>query len=328
MSDLKDLMLGEMRYDEFVGTKFGSLVVVGWNGLTGNAKRYILTCDICSEDKELHGEGFFAMTKGHLERGGIPCGCSSKCNWTEEQYKIRAIRACEHKGIAFLGWDKFINANRTKVNVLCPEHGEYHINLSALLDLEQPKGCRGCFAIRMGNYKRKSDEDMIAQFMATACYHPDTKFWRSERLDKNGHKKYWYIHCPVCNETSEGHIVGLLKGSLSCSCSPQAQKQAYINLVKDGDNIIALKYGVSKFYKTRVDSQNCKSIYNIENFGVWKFTEVMSCKEAERECSHSFDRGIISKEELPDGHTETTYPHNLEKIIEIYESYGGVRLNG
>ena len=29
---------------------------------------------------------------------------------------------------------------------------------------------------------------------------------------------------------------------------------------------------------------------------------------------------------MPDGWTETTYPYNIDKIIEIYEKHGGVRI--
>lgn len=167
---------------------------------------------------------------------------------------------------------------------------------------------------------------MIEKFLATGCYHPDTKFYRSERLDKHGHAKYWYMDCPDCGETAEGHLVGLYQGARSCSCTNSRQRQAYINLVKDGDLIVAIKYGVANLYTNRVATQNNKSIFDIENYGVWEFPEVMQCKGAERTCSSTLDRGILSKEEMPDGHTETTHVFNLENVIKIYEEYGGIRI--
>jgi hypothetical protein len=332
LANLKDLIDdGVMKYDGYEGTMFGilggALTVVGWNGKRGNPKKYILTCSICSSDTELHGEGYFAMAKGHLISGYLPCGCSNKCNWTEEQYKVRMRRACSEKGIIFKGWSsKFTTANKTTVLVECPDHGEYKgLPISFFLTKDLPKGCAGCFAIRQGNYKRKDDQVMIDKFLSTGCYAEGTTFRRSDRLDKHGHKKYWFINCSECGTEGEGHLVGLYKGVRSCSCNYNRPQETYIHLLKDGDNVVAIKFGVANYSPTRIKQQQNLCVYTLESYGVWHYPDVTSCMDAERQCKHTLSCGVVSKQEMRDGYTETTSAHNIEKVIAIFESFGGAR---
>lgn len=332
MANLKDLIDdGVMKYDGYEGTMFGilggALTVVGGNGKRGNPKKYILTCSICSSDTELHGEGYFAMAKGHLERGCLPCGCSTKCNWTEEQYIIRAKRAASFKGVVFKGWaNTFSTANKTLVTLECPDHGEYKGNsLSFLLDENLPKGCPGCFAIRQGDYKRKDDQVMVNTFMSTGGYSKGTIFRRSGRVDIKGHKKYWFVYCPDCNVEGETHLSCLSNGSRCCACPKSRPQETYINFIKEGEHIVSIKFGVANSSEQRVKAQNNRAVYTIENYAIWEYPDIMSCRSAERECLQSLVCGVVTREEVPDGWTETTSPLNIEKVISIFESNGGVR---
>lgn len=328
MANLKDLIEdGVMRYDGFEGTVFRNLTVVGWNGKFGNPKKYIVSCSVCKEDPELHGEGLFATAKGHLTRDCKPCGCADKCNWTEEQYKIRAQRAAEEKGVVFKGWSsEYKNSNFTKVLLECPTHGDYAGSLLCfLLDKKQSTGCMGCKCDNMGNLKRKDDSIMIQMFMETGCYAEGTVFTRSERVDSQGYKKYWHMNCPDCGESGEGHLVGLYKGTRSCACSGNRQQETYINLVLDKEQVVAIKFGIANLSTERIKRQNQLSIYDVINYGVWTYPTVKDCRDAERYCLNNLTTKVISKEEMPDGYTETTFPSNLEPVIHIFEEHGGVR---
>lgn len=327
MANLKDLIEdGVMKYDGFEGTQYGNLTVVGWNGKYGNPKKYIVSCSVCKEDPELHGEGLFAMAKGHLDRDGKPCGCSEKANWTEDQYKIRARRACEQKGITLKGWQEFNGPNFTKVSLECPVHGEYSGPLlSFILGISRHNGCMGCKADSMGNLKRKDDAVMIATFMASGGFAEDTTFSRTDTLDKYGHKKYWLIECPECNTSGEAHMVGLYKGSRPCACTNSRPQETYINFLKDGEDIVAIKFGVANLSHERLKTQHSRSVYQIENYGVWSYPTIMDCKSAERTCMRSMETGVVSKEEMKDGYTETTFHSNIDLVISIFEWYGGVR---
>lgn len=328
MANLKDLIEdGVMKYDGFEGTQYGNLTVVGWNGKYGNPKKYIVSCAICKEDPELHGEGLFAMSKGHLDRNGKPCGCTEKCNWTEEQYKVRVARRAADKGVIFKGWStEYKGSNFTKVLLECPKHGEYGGSLICfVLGSSDNNGCMGCKADNMGDLKRKDDSIMIETFMSSGGFAEGTKFTRTDSVDKYGHKKYWLIECPDCGSSGEAHMVGLYKGSRPCACTNSRPQETYINLLKDGDNVVAIKFGVANLALERLKTQHSKSVYDIENYGVWTYPTIMDCKSAERSCLRSMETGVIEKELMKDGYTETTYPYNIDLVISIFEKYGGVR---
>lgn len=328
MANLEDLLNGEpLQYDGFEGTQYGHLTVIGWNGRYNQEKKYVLSCSVCKEDPELFGEGLFLTMKGHLQRGCKPCGCAEKPNWTEDQYKIRAGRAAEEKGVVFKGWSsEYKNSNFTKVLLECPSHGEYGGSLLCyLLGTSNNNGCMQCKAEGMGNLKRKDNSVMVEMFMSSGGFAEGTKFTRSERLDRYGHRKYWLIDCPECGESGEGHIVGLYKGSRCCACTIQRPKETYINLLYDNDNVIAIKFGVANIALERIKRQHQTSVYDVKNFGVWTYPTIKDCKGAERTCMHSMEVGVISKEEMPDGYTETTHPSNIDLVIKIFEEYGGIR---
>lgn len=329
-----DIDEGSLLQDEWslLKLRFGKedqLQVVGWNGLHGNSRKYFLKCDICSKDSEMFMGGYFASAKGHLTRDITPCGCAAKYKWTEDQYKLRLTRIGEQKGFTFLGWrDDFTVVKDTICVMQCLKEGHGIANgvLSWVLDTRQDNfGCLQCKSDAVRNSRRKDDAYMIKTFMDTGAYHPNTIFTRSPRKDCYGWLKYWYMYCPDCETTGEGHVVGIYQGARSCECTNKRQTQAYINLIKDQGEIIAIKFGIAVYAGHRIKTQQTYCIYDMESYGVWKFDSVIDCKAAERTCSTTIPRGVLSREEMEDGYTETTYPTNIERIIEIYESYGGVR---
>lgn len=114
------------------------------------------------------------------------------------------------------------------------------------------------------------------------------------------------------------------KGGSCPSCSRNSQQECYINLVKDGNRLIALKFGIAIDSSKRVKSQNSQSIFDVEQYGVWSFSDIKSCKAAEKFIKQNLVCNILTKQELSDGFTETTSVDNLEEIIKIYEDFGGV----
>ena len=132
----------------------------------------------------------------------------------------------------------------------------------------------------------------------------------------------------VCDDHGEwlgGSTQMLLSGRLSCrSCNNAEQKQAYINLLEDNDNIIAIKFGVATDTGVRVKQQNYKSVYNIRNHSTYVFPTASACRQAETRCKQFLICGVIPKDEMLDGYTETTWAYNIDKVIEIYEDCGGI----
>jgi hypothetical protein len=305
--------------------KEGQLQVVGWSGHGGGKKFYILRCSRCSQDPELFGEGYFRSGKSALMVDGVPCGCAFNTKWSKEQHSIRCSRKSKELGYTFLGFEGEWMGAFTKLKMLCNTHGLWFSGTIAKL-CNRATGCPGCMADETGKRASKPDDVMIASFFASGAFNPETKFWRSDRKSKAGFRNYWYMSCPECETTGESFVGDLQLGCRPCGCSPHQQKEAYVNYILDGDVPLAIKFGVARDSKRRVIKQNRLSIYEVRQFLVYKFPSVQSCKDAERVCKKELETGIIPKQELPDGYTETTYIYNLDKIKQIYMEYGGVEI--
>jgi hypothetical protein len=315
-----------LRQDEWSLTvpkfgKDGQLTVIGWSGKTStNTKYYILRCLFCVNDSELCGDGIFRARKSDLKQGKLPCLCAKSPRYTEAQYTILLHRVSNSMGYSFIQFIDGCVSNSSKIEINCKKHGAWITTISQLVN--KCAGCRKCYDEKIAEHKRKPDDDMIISFLATDAFHPETKFWRSERKNGLGWKVYWNLFCPECGEVGESTGSDLVKGHRPCACSPMRQKLAYINIIHCNDSKY-VKFGVAIDTKRRTKRQNRMSKYNIQECIVYEFESVFSCRSAERECLQELECSVLSKAEVPDGYTETTYFYNIDRIIEIYKRNGG-----
>jgi hypothetical protein len=320
--------------DDFVGSVFGAqgqLEVCARQVKNSPVIKYLVKCTICAKDPELFGEGYFSSTKSHLSNGKYPCGCSSLPKLNREQTLLKLNRFLKDSTYKFIRVIEEWKATRTRIVCSCEVHGEQPDQ--SLMDVLAGRKCRECRVSATTKANTVSDDIHIPNFMSTGAYHPDSKFWRSER--KTPHKKYregtsvhWWVYCGECNSTVETLFTTLKMGGLSCECSSYNQKFSYIHLIKDLDIEIALKFGISNDVHRRFKGQQNATLLNLENVGVWEFEDSSSCKSAERFLKNTIPCGIVSKELLPDGHSETTYLNKIDTIIKVFEDYGGVFVNG
>lgn len=320
----------KIETDEFVGTKFGKenqLEVIGWSGRSNKAKMYVLKCITCSKDPELYGDGLFKSIKSSLKVKQIPCGCSSSARRDERYYKIVCQRKANELGYIFHDWADEFTDRKTKLVLECPYHG---IWCSGIINnfINRNVGCPGCRFDAVGKRASKPDEEFIKDFFDTGAFPTKTLFTRSDNKNINGHRIYWNMYCPECETTIETTANSLIKGCRGCACGKHRQKQAYVNLIKDDDLVIGIKFGIANDAVKRVKDHNKNSVFKIENLFIYEFESKKICKEAEKHCLSKLECGIFSKEEFRDGWTETTHPFNLEAICSIYEQYGGVKQEG
>lgn len=322
--DLSDVVLNQDEWSK-QGYSFGEasqLRVIGWSGRCGNNKLYVMKCSKCCEDPELFGQGTFTLPKAGILRGVFPCGCSKTPKWDKEQWEIKIKRRALELNAQFLGFSVDWVGKDTRVRMDCNKHGEWSTGrLDTLLNAKQ--GCPLCGNDLVSIKKTKPDDVMVKSFLASGSFHPDTKFWRSERKTGQGVKAYWFYSCTDCGEVGESFSGGLQEGKKSCGCI-QAQNQAYINLISYGSALYAVKFGISSNPENRVRQQNSSSNYEIVKFLVYEFSGTSSCRAAERECKKELECGIVPREDMPDGYTETTYVRNINDIISIYEKHGGI----
>lgn len=296
----------------------GHLKVIGWSGRQWGNKLYVLKCSICSEDAELFGEGVFRSKKADLIKGAIPCGCAKIPKWSKEQFAVLCSRKAHELGYEFIGFNGEWEGKTTKITMSCDKHGEWSSGIINTL-INKGAGCPGC-----GN--TKPDSVMIQSFFASGCFHPDTKFWRSERLNSQGYPKYWHMSCPECGSGGESTSGNLQKGKRPCLCSPHRQQQCYINWIyNDNNQAIAIKFGIANNSQHRIKQQASQCIYNMKQDSVWTFPDKQSCIKAERECLQELDCGVLSSTEMPDGWTETTNALNIGKVKQIFIRNGAVK---
>lgn len=62
----------------------------------------------------------------------------------------------------------------------------------------------------------------------------------------------------------------------------------------------------------------------MRNHSIWEFPSKKHCRDAENECKRELECGVLSKEDMPDGWTETTHVYNLGRIKDTYAKHGGV----
>lgn len=289
-------------------------------GLQKSQKYYVVSCSACALDPDMYGKGLFITTKSHLISGRMPCGCSLNPKWNIDQWLTRARRVALHMGHKFNGVVGEWKGQRTKISMSCERHGEWATgNIGDLL--EKCNGCPGC---RLDSLK-KPDDEMISSFFASGAFPLDTKFWRSDEIGSAGWKEFWMVCCPICNQTCRSRSVSLQAGFLPCGCGGvNKQKECYINLVIDKNSIVALKFGIANNSERRLKTQQSRCCYKIEQYAVYEFSSVSSCKDAERECKEVLPCHFLVKSAMPDGYTETTHIRNLNTITDIYEKHGGV----
>ncbi|MNG05873.1 hypothetical protein D3C84_890870 [compost metagenome] len=132
------------------------------------------------------------------------------------------------------------------------------------------------------------------------------------------------MYCPQCDSNSISYAGHLQAGKRPCDCSQFRQKFAYIHILNDGVCDIGLKFGVANNCNNRLTQQNSRNPILVKSFMNFEFQSKERCFSAEAECKEKLECGVVSKHDMPDGFTETTYLYNIENIVEIYKKYGGV----
>lgn len=388
-----------------IGEKFGpvkQLEIVGVYGKTnvGYNLIYIVQCNVCKQDSELFGEGYFTSTHSNLRMGKLPCNCAVNYRLTENQAFTKAQRKASELGYIFNGFvgGKF-EGSSTKLELVCPTHGNYtstQYNVFVNRDI----GCRKCAGISRGEKRQITETEMLSRIedickgkgytlkgwkgdcidgnsylklhcpehgiwettscysliynktscpkcvdeetarksvkpfqehidklIATGIYDVTKDYSRSDKRDSKGHKPFWNVYCNSCKSFREILLSNLKAGKYSCDCVGIKCRYNYIMSVKDGGELIGLKFGISKDPIRRLSDLKSNNTFDIEILFIYEYETEQLCRTAEQVCKKSFDCGIFSRLDFKDGNSETTYVKNLDKMIEIFENYGGIKQN-
>lgn len=298
--------------------KCGNYRIVGWIGdYIGVRTRVALECP---------EHGTFDHTINNLFRNS---GCPKcKNNRISEALMDSEAKVVEEisdlmasTGHQFIGFAEPYKGHKTKVLSACSRHGIW--DTGTVGGIRKGSRCPSCGYSESRASRLIPDDEHVKEFMATGSFEDGTTFWRSDRLDSDGWKGFWFYFCPKCETVSEAHRVNIKSGQRSCSCYNTRQTKAYINEVTNLGEVLAYKYGVACTPRNRTRSQNAQSVHDVSTKEVYQFPDKASCVGAERECKRVLCGGILSKDEMPDGYTETTSVENLDAIRMIYKMYGG-----
>lgn len=284
----------------------------------------IIKCDVCASDPELHGEGLFVSSPKGIKNNSIGCGCSVQYKWSASQYKIRITRVAEKYGYRFIGFGEDIDSikvnTHTKCIVECPKHGVITSAIVNSIISRETFSCKLCAYEETGERSRKPDEDIIKGFMTSGRFHEDTMFWKDV-----SRKNYWFYLCGECLAVGRNAHSNLRKGARSCNCSRVDQKEMYINLLYKDDIVVAIKFGLSNNSYYRMSAQNSKTTLEVKPFELWDFKTKWECWNAETEIKNKVPRNFMSREEYPDGWTETVDPQYLPDVLKIMKNNGGAQ---
>lgn len=158
------------KAEVFIGWKSddGLLEVIGIHGKQGYNTVFKVICHKCKEDKELFTDGYFVSQKGHLVRGGKPCGCGKHPRWNQEQFLVLARRAAKDRFIVH-GFAEEFNGKNTKLNLECLKDGhKWTANLHSVINTNN--GCPKC----AGNERKTEQEafDKCKAICETEKYEP------------------------------------------------------------------------------------------------------------------------------------------------------------
>ena len=141
-------------------------------------------------------------------------------------------------------------------------------------------------------------------------------------LRGGGFDHLWDFHCETHGKftTTYGLIVN--KNTKCPQCAITGFKSNlpgyfYLNAVFNGDDIVALKYGITnKKVEQRLRQIQSKSIYDLDNVISIRFENGLDALHLENSFSKEFGKRFLTKEELPSGFTETIDPHLLQQALD------------
>jgi hypothetical protein len=180
-------------------------------------------CIICSE----HGE-FWQTPMSHLKGHGCPY-CSGNAKLTTKSFIEKAQKT--HGNKYDYSKTEYINS-KTKVCIICPEHGEFWQVPHAHLD---GQGCPICKGEKISLKKRKSNDKFIEE--AQKVHGNKYDYSKVKYKNTNApiciicpeHGEFWqtptkHIHghgCPVCNESHLERDIRLFLNENKISYIPQ-----------------------------------------------------------------------------------------------------------
>lgn len=153
-----------LALDTYCGTKIDMdkciYTVLGWSEKKGSAKKYVYSCSVCSQDKELFPLGSISGVKSHIMEGKLCCGCSVNPRWTQEQREIQIKRELSKCSGSWVGWSDGYTGAKGKFKWVCDKGHSCETGVNHFLN--GGKRCKTCAILNnpqlYGYYPERVDE--------------------------------------------------------------------------------------------------------------------------------------------------------------------------
>ena len=300
-----------IKSEDFIGWKSpdGKLEVIGIAGKQGTNLIYKVTCTECSKDKELFPDGYFVSKKCNLLKGQKPCGCSKQPKWKPFQYLMLACRAAKDRFIVH-GFAEEFHGKSTKLNLECLKDGhKWTASITSVINVGN--GCPKCNV-----EQKKTPEHIALQKCIDIC--KEMKYDAIGFIEgyKNACSRFEY-NCKIHGKQSVRYNDFVNKGTRCGGCSitgysTSKQGTFYVyQWIKDNHSFI--KFGITNQKElSRIKRQKRETKYNYKKVWSATFEDGFIPLYIENYIKNSrIEIGVTSKEDFPDGFTETTSISNL-----------------
>lgn len=315
--------------DEFIGSTFptpkgGVITVIGHNGLVGDKSKYICDCSICKEDKDLYPEKFLSPKKS-LMSGSIPCGCSTRVVWKGYQVDVLLERKCKVYGYDYLGFvGDYIGVDKTAFKFLCPKHGVQERKFYEFYHKGDKFLCSDCKKEEF--LSRRTNQAERLENIKRICVDKGYEFCGFiGGKYKNTYTKFKF-KCPEHGYKIKTYNDFVNAGQYCPSCS----KSGYCTDKPGSFYIYKYKiFGYEEFYKFGITNRDVsiRSKEHIRGCDVINFECVYSKTYKDGKIPKTIESHIMEIEPvgvvdcLHSGNTETIWGENIERIINICETF-------
>lgn len=263
---------------------------------------------------KIHGN---YLQRPHNHLNGKKC---KKCADIETSYARTKVakdsfieRALLVHGMSY-DYSKFVwHGNHKHSTFICKRHGEFTQSPSNHL---AGKGCNLCAT----ENRVKALSFTLDEFVSAArVIHQD--YYDYSKVQYVNSQTKVIITCPTHGDFKQipnSHLSG--SGCPSCNkVGFSGDKPAIFYILSINPDVI--KFGITSDINRRLSQLKRKSVFDIKVLHQLNFKFGINARALESEVKSLFETSVMSKQELPDGYTETTYSRNYQSILDLCLTY-------
>lgn len=332
IKDFKELPVRKRKGSCKIGETYQELTLIKFGEYSGdiwlNGIGFLCKCSC--------GNLRFVKETDKLKNGRIKdCGCNKKSwEWKTKEFLTKYKEQFTRAGIIFLST---LQLKQDNIPYWCSVHNDYNLISRKSLIKFQHQPCLKCGRVVAAIKRLKTTEQFIIDSKSV---------WGEDRFTYNN-THYTGSHEDVTITCKEhGDFTNTATDHLSCylgckGCSPRSEfdksKSGELYVVEWEKRIYDfLKFGITNTStEWRISKQRTREAgitFQPNILHIFKFDSGEECADLELKISQTFETGVVSKEDFPDGFSETVktsdYPlllNFIESQLPNYKSYKGTR---